>query len=144
MFPTRPGHPFRKRKRFRPAGHEKILLVEDDTDVRMVTRDVLEESGYHIWEAANGLEALKIWKTNASKIDLLLTDVIMPGGLNGRELADRLKQEQPGLKVILMTGYSPERMGKIQPHTHILPKPFSLECLTETVRNCLDTVLLVG
>jgi PAS domain S-box-containing protein len=127
----------------RPAvsagGHEKILLVEDDADVRMVARDVLEVSGYQIWEAANGLEALEIWKTNGAKIDLLLTDIIMPGGLNGRELADQLRREQPALKVVLMSGYSADRLGKLQGHNHVLHKPFSLENLTETVRQCLDT-----
>jgi CheY-like chemotaxis protein len=126
------------------GGHEKILLVEDDADVRMVARDVLEVSGYHIWEAANGLEALNIWKANAPQIDLLLTDIIMPGGLNGRELADRLRGERPDLKVILMSGYGADRLGAIQSHSHILHKPFSLEHLTETVRNCLDTAYLAG
>jgi PAS domain S-box-containing protein len=126
------------------GGREKILLVEDDADVRMVTRGVLEGSGYQIWEAANGLEALNVWKTNASQIDLLLTDVIMPGGLNGWELADRLSGERPGLKVILMSGYNADLPGKIQPHSHILPKPFSLESLTETVRICLDTARPTG
>ncbi len=127
----------------KPAGgNEKILLVEDDADVRMVARDVLEVSGYHVWDAANGLEALKVWKANALEIDLLLTDVILPGGLNGRELADRLCRERPGLKVILMSGYSPERLGKIQSHSRLLHKPFSLENLTETVRTCLDAVRL--
>jgi PAS domain S-box-containing protein len=120
-------------------GHGKILLVEDDADVRMVLRGVLEASGCQIWEASNGLEALNIWKTNASQIDLLLSDIVMPGGLNGWELADRLREERPNLKVILMSGYSPEIAGKIQPQSHILSKPFSLESLTETVRNCLDT-----
>ncbi len=120
------------------GGHERILLVEDDADVRMVARDVLEVSGYQVWDAADGLEALNIWKASDTKMDLLLTDVIMPGGLNGRELADRLRGEQPGLKVILMSGYSADRLGKIQPHSHILHKPFSLENLTETVRQCLD------
>jgi two-component system cell cycle sensor histidine kinase/response regulator CckA len=121
------------------GGHEKILLVEDDADVRMVARDVLEVSGYQIWEAANGLEALDVWKANAGKIDLLLADIIMPGGLNGRDLADRLRREHPGLKVILMSGYSADRLGAIQANGHILHKPFSLENLAETVRQCLDT-----
>ena len=61
------------------GGNERILLVEDDADVRMVARDVLEVSGYQVWEAADGLEALNIWKANDAKMDLLLTDVIMPG-----------------------------------------------------------------
>ncbi len=126
------------------GGNEKILLVEDDADVRMVARDVLEVSGYHIWEAANGQEALNVWQHNAAKVDLLLTDIIMPGGLNGRELADRLRGERPGLKVILMSGYSADRVEKIQSQNHILHKPFSLESLTETVRKCLDTAQLAG
>lgn len=121
------------------GGHEKILLVEDDVAVRMVARDVLEASGYQVWEASDGLEALNIWKANAPQIDLLLTDIIMPGGLNGRELADRLREERPGLKVILMSGYSPDQFGTIQMDNHILPKPFSLESLTKAVRSCLDT-----
>ena len=123
---------------------KKILLVDDDSDVRTVVRDALEESGYQIWEASDGSEALNIWKTKASQIDLLLTDIILPGGLNGWELADRLSGERPGLKVILMSGYNSDLAEKIQPHSHILPKPFSLESLTETVRNCLDTVRPAG
>jgi CheY-like chemotaxis protein len=75
---------------------------------------------------------------------LLLTDVIMPGGLNGRELADRLQGERPGLKVILMSGYSSDRLGAIQTYNRILPKPFSLEDLTQAVRSCLDTASLAG
>jgi CheY-like chemotaxis protein len=63
---------------------EKILLVDDDSDVRTVVRDALEESGYQIWEASDGSEALNIWKTKASQFDLLLTDMAMPGGLDGR------------------------------------------------------------
>jgi two-component system, cell cycle sensor histidine kinase and response regulator CckA len=122
----------------RSTRHEKILLVEDDADVRTVTRGFLEGSGYQIWEAANGVEALNVWKTNAAQIDLLLTDVVMPGGLNGWELADRLSGERPDLKVILMSGYNSDLPPKIQPHSLVLPKPFSLEILTETVRNCLD------
>ncbi len=129
----------------RPAvGHEKILLVEDDMAVRTVARDVLEGSGYQVWEASDGLEALNIWQANAPQIDLLLTDVIMPGGLNGRELADRLRGERPGLKVILMSGYSSDPLGKIQMPNRILAKPFSLESLTKAVRNCLDTPTLAG
>jgi CheY-like chemotaxis protein len=129
--PPTPPHPV--------VGREKILLVEDDANVRMITRDVLEASGYQIWEASDGLEALNIWKANAPQIDLLLTDIVMPGGLNGRELADRLRGERPDLKVLLMSGYNPEQLGAIQTNNHILPKPFSLEGLTEAVRSCLDT-----
>jgi PAS domain S-box-containing protein len=126
------------------VGKEKILLVEDDANVRAVARNVLEASGYHVWEASDGLEALNIWKANAPQIDLLLTDIIMPGGLNGRELADRLREERPRLKVILMSGYSPDQFGIIQGYNRILPKPFSLESLTQAVRSCLDTANLTS
>ena len=84
---------------------KKILLVDGDSDVRTVVRDALEESGYQIWEASDGSEALNIWKTRASQIDLLLADMAMPGGLNGRQLADRLRRERPGLKVIFTSGH---------------------------------------
>ncbi|MGA3284002.1 MAG: response regulator [Verrucomicrobiota bacterium] len=121
------------------GGQGRILLVEDDADVRMVMRGELEASGYQIWEAADGLEALNVWKTNASQIDLLLTDIVMPGGLTGWDLADRLREERPNLKVVLVSGYNPDRSGKKRPQSLILPKPFSLESLIETVRNSLDT-----
>ena len=77
---------------------KKILLVDDDSDVRTVVRDALEESGYQIWEASDGSEALNIWKTKASQIDLLLADMAMSGSLNGRQLADRLKRERLALR----------------------------------------------
>jgi PAS domain S-box-containing protein len=128
----------------RAGGDGRILLVEDDADVRVVMRGVLEASGYQVWEAADGMEALSIWKSKASQIDLLLTDIVMPGGLNGWELAERLREERPVLNVILMSGYSPDIAGKSQPHSHILPKPFSLESLIETVRRCLDTARMTG
>lgn len=126
-------------KPVRLARRGKILLVEDDDDVRMVTHDVLEESGYQILDAANGSEALNIWKTNAAEIDLLLTDIVMPGELNGWELAAQLRREQPSLKVILISSYAAHQKERNQARDLVLPKPFSLEDLTDTVRNCLDT-----
>jgi PAS domain S-box-containing protein len=131
-------------KPVRAAGQEKILLVEDDDDVRMVTRDVLEESGYQIWDAANGSEALNIWNANASKFDLLLTDIVMPGGLNGWELAARLRKERSGLKVILISSYAVHQRERNQTRDLVLPKPFSLEELTDTVQRCLGTAQQSG
>jgi len=117
---------------------KKILLVDDDSDVRTVVRDALEGSGYQIWEASDGLEALNIWKTNASQIDLLLADMAMPGSLNGRQLADRLRRERPGLKVIFMSGHILDMAGIIQSPGCFLQKPFSPENLAEIVRSNLD------
>jgi CheY-like chemotaxis protein len=117
---------------------KKILLVDDDSDVRTVVRDALEESGYQIWEASDGSEALNIWKTKASQIDLLLTDMAMPGSLNGRQLADRLRREQPGLKVVFMSGHILDMAGILQSPGFFLQKPFSPENLAEIVRSNLD------
>jgi CheY-like chemotaxis protein len=123
---------------------KKILLVDDDSDVRTVVRDALEESGYQIWEASDGSEALNIWKTRASQFDLLLTDMAMPGGLNGRQLADRLRCEQPGLKVVFMSGHILDPAGIIQSHRCFLQKPFSPEYLAEIVRSHLDPASPAG
>jgi CheY-like chemotaxis protein len=117
---------------------KKILLVDDDADVRTVVRDALEESGYQIREASDGLEALNFWKTKASQIDLLLADMAMPGGINGRQLADKLRRERPGLKVVFMSGHVLDMAGTIQPHGCFLQKPFSPERLAEIVRSHLD------
>ncbi len=120
---------------------KKILLVDDDSDVRTVVRDALEESGCQIWEASDGSEALNIWKTKASQIDLLLADMTMPGSLNGRQLADRLKRERPGLKVIFMSGHSLDILNLaeiIKSHGYFLQKPFSPENLAGIVRSHLD------
>jgi CheY-like chemotaxis protein len=126
---------------------KKILLVDGDSDVRTVVRDALEESGYQIWEASDGSEALNIWKTRASQIDLLLADMAMPGGLNGRQLADRLRRERPGLKVIFTSGHFLnilDMAGIIQSHGCFLQKPFSPENLAEIVRSHLDRTRLAG
>ena len=123
------------------GGTEKILLVEDDPDVRKFVRHVLENVGYKICEAGSGTEALKIWKANASKFDLLLTDMVMPGGLNGGQLAEHLCEEQPKLKVIFMSGYNPAIAGKIQPNGCFIQKPCLIDALIKTVRDCLDSNL---
>jgi CheY-like chemotaxis protein len=125
------------------GGKETILLVEDEHAVRMATQRVLESKGYTIREAASAREALALWQSHAREIALLLTDIVMPGDMTGRDLAERLWGQRPGLKVIFMSGYSAEVLGK---HTdfirrtksHFLQKPSSSRALLETVRQCLD------
>jgi len=131
----------------RPAprgGTETILLVEDDADVRLVTCITLERHGYRVLEAPDGLAALELWRQHRDAVALLLTDLVMPGELDGRELAQRLRADRPQLKVIYTSGYSPELAGR-QLHSQsgeaFLQKPCPAERLLETVRECLDAPL---
>ena len=94
------------------GGKETILLVEDEPVVRELVREILETYNYSIVEAGSGVEALRIWDQHDGKIDLLLTDIVMPEGLNGRELAKQLKGRKPDLKVIFSSGYRSETLGK--------------------------------
>ena len=123
------------------GGHETILVVEDETVVRNLVRTCLLRCGYHVLEAANGVEALEVWQQHQEAIDLLLTDMVMPEGLTGRELAERLQAAKPGLKVIYTSGYSPEMIGtdpSLRPGANYLPKPYNPETLARMVREHLD------
>jgi PAS domain S-box-containing protein len=123
------------------GGSETILLVEDDAAVRTVTRLLLARHGYRVLEAASGVEALEIWRAQEGRIDLLLTDLVMPEGVDGRELAAQLRTQQPGLKVIFTSGYSPGLAGReltLQAGQSFLPKPCPPQQLLETVRTRLD------
>jgi two-component system, NtrC family, sensor kinase len=125
------------------GGSETILLVEDDESVRLLTRRVLENFGYRVQEATSGRKALECWREHVSEIDLVLTDIIMPGGVSGRELAEQLQACRPALKVVFMSGYSGESLGKdhgFMERTRgcFLQKPCTANSLLETVRRCLD------
>jgi PAS domain S-box-containing protein len=121
-------------------GAETIFLVEDADALRKLTHMLLEQHGYRVLVAANGAAALQLIEQNPERIDLLLTDVIMPG-LNGRALAERLDTLQPGLKVLYMSGYTDDAIvdhGVLASGTHLLHKPFSEENLIRKVREVLD------
>jgi len=122
------------------GGRETILIVEDEPVLRELIREVLQEYDYHVIEAGSGVEALRVWDEFDGKVDLLLTDMVMPEGMNGRELAAQLKKRKPGLKVIYSSGYSPEATGKDFGHsdTVFLSKPYLPPQLARTVRQCLD------
>ena len=125
------------------GGTETILLVEDDEAVRMITRRVLERYGYTICEACTAREAQEIWRSRREEVALLLSDIIMPEGITGRDLAEELRKDRPGLKVMFMSGYSAEVLGKEteffrRTRSHFLPKPCSPAKLLQTVRQCLD------
>jgi PAS domain S-box-containing protein len=125
------------------GGTETILLVEDDSGVRMTTRRVLESLGYRVCEATSAREALEIWRGRPEEIALLLTDVIMPESVTGRELAEQLRAERPGLKVIFLSGYAEDVAGRDtdfirRTKSRFLQKPCSSRTLLATVRECLD------
>jgi CheY-like chemotaxis protein len=123
------------------GGNETILLVEDESGVRELARNVLHRYGYGVVCAANGVEALEAWEQSGGRIDLLLTDMVMPESLSGHELAARLRVEDPDLKVIYTSGYSvdlEEGSVPLQTGVNFLPKPYPARQLAMLVRRCLD------
>lgn len=121
-------------------GAEKILLVEDDFHVREMTIHFLERRGYQILSAENGEDALELFGDSEGDIELLLTDVVMPG-MNGKELYDLLLQYQPGLKVIYMSGYAGEVLkmrGVMDGDINFIQKPFSVQSLVAKIRQVLS------
>lgn len=126
------------------GGSETILLAEDDPALRISVRKALAQLGYRILEAPTGVKALEVWKENRNEIGLLLTDMVMPGGMSGKELGQILLQENPQLKVIYMSGYSTEVAGNdfpLREGVNFLAKPFKAAKLAETIRNNLDQAL---
>jgi len=123
------------------GGSETILLVEDEHPVRELVASVLENYGYNILQAANGHDAVGVWHEHKDKIHLLLTDLVMPGNMNGHELAEKLRGEQSGLKIIFTSGYSADIVGKnfkLDASLNFLQKPYHPNTLALTVRRCLD------
>ncbi len=121
------------------GGSETILLVEDEAGVRRLAREMLARLGYRVLEAAGPAEALAIWESERS-IELLLTDIVMPQ-MSGHELADRLSEARPGLKILYVTGYSDDvilKRGVEAGKAALLEKPFSPESLARSVRAVLD------
>jgi two-component system NtrC family sensor kinase len=126
-----------------PCGKETVLLVEDEASVRSVTRRLLERSGYHVLEAGSGHEALRIWDAAAPEVDLLLTDLIMPEGINGRTLAQELLGKKHSLKVMFQSGYGGEVIRETmefirRSNNYFLAKPCPPPKLLFAVRRCLD------
>jgi two-component system, cell cycle sensor histidine kinase and response regulator CckA len=124
-----------------PRGTETILVVEDAESLRRVIVSMLRRLGYRVVEAANSQDALALWPQEQANVALLLTDMVMPGALNGQELGRRLQADKPSLKCVVVSGYSRDLVqeGLVpQRETTFLAKPFSLTDLAEKVRACLD------
>jgi two-component system cell cycle sensor histidine kinase/response regulator CckA len=120
-----------------PTGTETVLLVEDEAPVRTSIRRALERQGYTVLDAAHGLDAVAAFERNADRVDLLLSDVVMPQ-LGGRPLVERLRRSKPGLRALLMSGYSVEEGADELP---LIQKPFDMTALVERVRAVLDAGL---
>jgi CheY-like chemotaxis protein len=124
-----------------PTGGETLVLVEDEASVRALARQALELSGYTVLEASCGPEALELCQQLARPIHLLVTDVVMPGGMNGRELAEQLRSLRPELKVLFISGYTNEAIvhhGVLGSGYFFLQKPFTPYLLMQKVREVLD------
>ncbi len=123
------------------SGTETVLLVEDEDGVRRLLQYVLNKRGYKVLEAASGEDALEVFEKHSAEIDLVLTDIVMPK-MNGRELADRLREIRPELKVVYMSGYTDDvlvRTGALGPGMSFLQKPLRPDVLAAKVREALDS-----
>jgi signal transduction histidine kinase/CheY-like chemotaxis protein len=124
------------------GGTETILVVEDEPSLRELAKAILVNYGYRVLEAGTGEEAVQVWEQHAQEIQLLFTDIVMPGSMTGRVLAEVLAARQPGLRIVYTTGYSPDlvlpgpaaRLG-----INLLPKPYGAWSLGQAVRRALDT-----
>jgi CheY-like chemotaxis protein len=123
----------------RGAG-ETILVVEDEPDLRTYTTEALRDLGYRVVEAGDAREALEIFEQHP-EIELLFTDVVLTGGMNGRALSDEVSRRRPGLPVLFTTGYTSNAIvhhGRLDPGMHLIGKPFTYAELAAKVRRMLD------
>jgi two-component system, cell cycle sensor histidine kinase and response regulator CckA len=123
------------------GGDETILLVEDDEVVRRLCAAMLLRFGYRVLLSADGHKALRIWEQNPGAIDLLLSDMVLPGGISGLELAEQLSLKKPALGVVLMSGYNTEIMkadGVLDKGFKFVQKPVESAALASVIRSCLD------
>lgn len=119
---------------------ETVLVVDDEPTVRMLVTDILEGLGYAALEAGDGASGLKILESD-KRVDLLITDVGLPGGMNGRQLADAARTRRPDLKILFITGYAENAVlshGHLAPGMHVLTKPFSMDAMAQRITELLD------
>jgi PAS domain S-box-containing protein len=123
----------------RAEAGETVLVVDDEPTVRMLVTEVLQELGYDAIEAADGPSGLRVLQSDV-RIDLLITDVGLPGGMNGRQMADAARQSRPELRVLFITGYAENAAvgnGHLEPGMHVLTKPFALDTLASQIKKLI-------
>jgi PAS domain S-box-containing protein len=123
-----------------PSHGETVLVIDDEEPIRMLISDVLEEAGYRVLEAHDGPSGLKLLQSE-TRIDLLITDVGLPGGFNGRQVADAARQTRPDLKVLFVTGYAENAVvgnGHLDPGMQVITKPFQMTALALRVREIIE------
>lgn len=123
------------------GGHgETVLVIDDEASVRSLIVDVLTDGGYHVIEAADGPSGLKVLQSDL-RIDLLITDVGLPGGMNGRQVADAGRVHRPRLKILFITGYAENAVvgnGLLGQDMHVITKPFGIEAIANKIRDLID------
>jgi len=123
-----------------PGAGETVLVIDDEAILRMLVVDVLEENGYNALEAQDGPSGLRILQSDV-RIDLLITDVGLPGGMNGRQVADAARQLRPNLKILFITGYAENAIinhGHLEPGMEVLTKPFPVATLGQRIRDMIE------
>lgn len=125
----------------RAQAGETVMVVDDEPTVRMLVAEILHELGYQCIEASDGQAGLKLLQSGA-RIDLLVTDVGLPGGMNGRQMADAARTDRPDLKVLFITGYAENAVvgnGHLDPGMHVMTKPFAMEALGSRIRELIES-----
>ncbi|MEI9892083.1 MAG: ATP-binding protein [Caulobacteraceae bacterium] len=132
--------PAQEEARIDPAAGETVLVIDDEETIRALLRDVLEEAGYAVLEAPDGPKGLEILQSSAA-VDLLITDVGLPGGVNGRQVADAARLRRPGLKTLFITGFAENAAvssDQLETGMEVITKPFAMSAMAQKVREMLD------
>jgi CheY-like chemotaxis protein len=139
--PDQPEEEQSRRQLPRAEGSETVLVVDDEPTIRMLIGDTLSELGYQAIEVGDAASGLKVLDSDA-EIDLVITDVGLPGGMNGKQMADIARTKRPGLKVLFITGYAENAAvanGHLEPGMQVMSKPFAMDQLAARIRSIITS-----